>query len=99
MKNLIKEIKPYVNLYRDSKTGIAWVENGCTGNEHSCHPNIDTTGSVRGMKKLGYWDRNDVIIQTNGAKYNISKFAADDELDNIAAENCLCEKCRERKGL
>jgi hypothetical protein len=27
-KQLIKEVAPYINLYLDSKTGIALVENG-----------------------------------------------------------------------
>lgn len=56
-KRLIKEIKPYVKLFINNNTGIAWIENGSTGNSHSAHPNIDSSGSVEGMKKtriLGY---------------------------------------------
>lgn len=26
----IREIKPYVNLYRDTLNGIAWIEDGST---------------------------------------------------------------------
>ena len=27
-KTFIKEIEPYIELHRNEKTGIAWVENG-----------------------------------------------------------------------
>lgn len=27
------------------------------------HPSIHYTGSVRGMKKLGYWGKNDVCVR------------------------------------
>jgi hypothetical protein len=89
-KVLIKEIKPYVSLYRDSKTGIAWIENGSTGQGHSCHPNIDITGSVKGMKKLGYWKQDDRTVRSNGCIYNIDKLVVTDELDEITREYCRC---------
>ena len=31
MKQFIRQIEEHVNLYRDNKTGIAWVEDGRTG--------------------------------------------------------------------
>lgn len=94
MKRLIKTINENIKVYRDDKTGIAWIENGVTGNIHSCHPNIDATGSVSGMKKLGYWGKKDIIIKTNGFQYNISKKYISDELDEIAEKYCQCECCR-----
>jgi hypothetical protein len=96
-KRLIKEIEPYVNLYINPKTGITWVENGSTGNGHSCHPNIDSSGSVRGMKILGYWRQDDRTVRSNGCIYNIDKLVVTDELDEIAAEYCQCTKCKERR--
>lgn len=60
-KKLIKEIRPYVKLYRDTNNGIAWIEDGSTGLGISVHPNLDKSGSVTGMKKLGYWDKSDRI--------------------------------------
>jgi hypothetical protein len=99
MKRLIKEIRPYVELYIDDRTGLAWVENGSTGNGHSCHPNIDSSGSVYGMKKLGYWDKDDIVVTSNGFKHNISKFVCTDELDRIASEYCRCQKCLHRRFL
>lgn len=93
-KRMIKELAPYIELYRDEKTGITWVENGSTGNEHSAHPNIDASGSVRGMKELGYWDKDDVTVRCNGTIYNVSKKVVTDELDAVAAEYCQCEGCR-----
>jgi hypothetical protein len=98
MKRLIKEVKPNANLYIDDNTGIAWIEDGSTGMGHSVHPNIDITGSVRGMKDRGYWGKHDKIVRSHGWQYNISKFVISDELDNIVADYCQCECCKERRG-
>lgn len=57
MKQKLQDVRPYATLYRDDRTGIAWVENGSTGLGHSAHPNIHASGSVRGMKSLGYWSK------------------------------------------
>jgi len=89
-KTFVKEIAPYIELHKDQRTGIAWVENGSTGNAHSCHPNIDASGSVSGMKKLGYWRKTDRTIRCKGSIYNIDKCVIDDELDEIASKYCSC---------
>ncbi len=95
-KTFIKEIKPYIELHRDEKTGIAWVDNGSTGNEHSAHPSIDVTGSVRGMKKMGYWQEDDITVRCHGAIYNVSKMIISDEYDQIAKDHCRCIGCRRK---
>jgi hypothetical protein len=89
-KVLIKEIEPHIELYRDPGTGIAWVENGKTGGGHSAHPNIDVTGSVSGMKKLGYWAEDAKTVRSHGAIYNISRCSVTDPLDEIARQHCQC---------
>lgn len=86
----LQEIKPHVFLYRDSETGIAWVENGSTGLGHSAHPNIDASGSVSGMKKLGYWSKEDRTVRSHGYIYNIDLCITSDELDEIARQHCQC---------
>lgn len=43
-KKLIKEIRPYVKLYRDTNNGIAWIEDGSTGLGISVHPNLGGMG-------------------------------------------------------
>jgi hypothetical protein len=93
----IKTIAPYRELYRDPKTGIAWVENGSTGNGHSCHPNIHYTGSVRGMKKLGHWEKTDRIVRSHGYYHNIEMCVIDDELDQIACNYCQCGGVHRRR--
>lgn len=90
MRQLIKEIKTCVDLYMDTKTGIAWIENGNTGSRHSCHPNIDKTGSVAGMKKLGYWNKEDKTVKSHGFIYNIDNLVIGDELDEIVRHHCQC---------
>ena len=36
------------------------------------HPSIHFTGSVRGMKKLGYWQKDDVCVRIGQYIYNLS---------------------------
>lgn len=46
MREKIKGIRPYVIFYRDTKTGIAWVEDCISGTGCSLHPSIDAFGSI-----------------------------------------------------
>jgi hypothetical protein len=89
-RQLIKVVAPHMKLYRDDRTGIAWVENGTAGVSHSAHPNIGKTGSVRGMKDRGYWDANDRTVVVGDFIYNTSQFVASDQYDRIAAQHCEC---------
>jgi hypothetical protein len=88
MKQLIKEVAPYIKLYRDTRTGIAWVENGQVGIGHTCHPNIDKTGSIRGMKKL-YWGECRTV-RSHGFIYNIDRISVSDDYDELARQHCQC---------
>lgn len=99
-KQLISEIKPYVNLYRDDATGIAWVEDGSLGMRISVHANIDKSGSVKGMKKLGYWNEKDRTVKCGGYIYNIDSFVCDreDEKEIIVARHCDCQGCIDRRN-
>lgn len=99
MKQYIRKINEYVNLYRDSKTEIAWIEDGSTGLGYSCHPQIDRSGSVIGMKQRGYWDKIDRVVQSHGWKYNIDRFVVNtkNKLDMIVAKECMCQRCIERR--
>ena len=99
MKQFIREIEESLNLYRDDKNGIAWIEDGRTGLGISVHANISSTGSVSGMKKLGYWDKKDRTVRSHGWIYNIDRFVCDKntELVMIVAEECRCLGCLERK--
>lgn len=98
-KQFIREIKPHVTLYRDTLNGIAWIEDGSTGLTFSVHPNIDKSGSVIGMKNLGYWGKNDRIVETHGFKYNIDRFVCDEKeiFEKILAEECMCQGCIKRR--
>lgn len=97
MTTKVREIQEYVELHRDPKTGIAWVEDGRSGCGHSAHPNIDKTGSIRGMKKLGYWRQDARCIQSHGYIYNIDRLVITDKLDQLAADECRCQACIERR--
>lgn len=40
--------------------------------EKARHPSIHHTGSVRGMKKLGYWGKHDRCVRCGQYIYNLS---------------------------
>ena len=99
MKQFIRKIENQVNLYRDDKTGIAWIEDGRTGLGISTHANIDSSGSVSGMKSLGYWRKKDRTVRSHGWVYNIDSFVCDkdNKLEMIVADECRCQGCIERR--
>ncbi len=103
-KQFISSISKYQHLYRDDRTGIAWIEDGSSGCNISVHPNIYSGGSVRGMKNLGYWDKKDRTVRSNGFIYNIDHFITSwdknsnmYELEKIVADECRCQGCIERR--
>lgn len=89
-KILLKTLGEYQHLYRDPVTGIAWVEDGSTGNGHTAHPNIDASGSVAGMRKRGYWGKEDRVVRSHGFLHNIDICAIHDKYDQVAADHCQC---------
>ena len=99
MKQFIREIEKNVILYRDDKTGIAWIEDGKTGLGISVHSNIDISGNVSGMKARGYWEKKDRTVRSHGWIYNIDSFVCDkeNELEMIVANECRCQGCLERR--
>lgn len=99
MKKIIRQIGEYKNLYRDDKNGIAWIEDGSTGLGYSIHPNIDSSGSVTGMKKLGYWGKKDRTIRSHGFIYNIDKlsYCEKNRFEMIVLKECKCQACIERR--
>ena len=36
------------------------------------HPSIHHTGSIAGMKNLGYWGKNDICVRIGNYIYNLS---------------------------
>lgn len=84
------KLTQYQEVHQCNSTGIVWIEDGSTGVGHSCHPNIDATGSVRGMKKLGYWGEKDVCVRSHGFIYNVSRTIVTDPLDEIVLDLCAC---------
>lgn len=89
-KQLIAHLNAHANVYRDRKTGIAWVEDYRTGTGHTCHPSISETGSIRGMKQQGYWGKDDLIVKSHGFYHNIDRLVVSDDLDEIARQYCRC---------
>lgn len=92
MKLLIKTIRPHVALYRDTQTGLAWIEDGTAGLGHSCHPNISASGSLAGMVSRGYWSEAEArkAVRSHGFIYNILRTIVTGELDEIARKHCQC---------
>ncbi len=46
-----------------------------TEKERAMHPSIHVSGSVRGMKERGYWDKHDICVRCGNYIYNLSKYA------------------------
>jgi len=99
MKRHIRDIRKYAHLYRDDKSGLAWIADGSTGMGYSVHSNIDATGSVRGMKDRGYWGKDDRTVRSHGFIFDIDTFICDprNEFEVILAEECRCQGCIERR--
>ena len=38
------------------------------------HPSIHVSGSIRGMKKRGFWRKTDIIVRCGSYYYNLSIF-------------------------
>jgi len=89
-KVLVQEIRTRVKLYRDPKTGIVWIEDTNTGTGLSAHPHIDASGSILGMKKLGYWGKKDRTVRSHGWIYNIDRMAGCESADEKLVRN-MCE--------
>ena len=45
-----------------------------TQGEKESHPSIHYTGSVRGMKKLGYWRKDAECVRCGQYIYNLSEY-------------------------
>ena len=45
-----------------------------TPGEKYRHPSIHYTGSVSGMKKLGYWGKDDICVRCGQYIYNMSRY-------------------------
>lgn len=69
------------------------------GVSHSIHANIAAGGSTIGMKKLGYWQKEDRVVRSGGYKYNIDTLVSDEnpKYDKILKEECRCPACLERR--
>lgn len=94
-KILIKEIRPHVKLYRDPKTGIAWVEDGTAGVGYSAHPNIKAFSgwgsSGNPSQRVRAWAQGGRVVKSHGFLYNIdSVMGIENALDQVAAANCMC---------
>lgn len=62
---------------------ICTIWNESLGMEHCAHPNIDKTGSVKGMKSRGFWREEDKIYSKGGYHFNMSKVTFSDDLDRL----------------
>lgn len=96
--SLIAHVGDWQDVYRNTNTGIAFVQDGNTGMRHSCHANISSGGSIRGMKEMGYWGKKDRTVKCNGYIYNVDTYVVTDKLDAVAAEYCQCIGCQDRRA-
>ena len=93
----IRKLDDTTTLYRDNRTGIAFVRDSVRGCSWSVHPSISTSGSVNGMRKLGHWEKEDKVVRCHGAYINTSHVVIDNEYDEILARECMCQECIRRR--
>ncbi len=86
----IAQVRPYAVLERHVLKGIARIADGSSGTAASCHPNIDSSGSILGMRARGHWLRTDRIVTANGFHYNTSQLVLHSDDDRLAALACRC---------
>jgi len=100
MLKKIKKLDDGATLMRDDRTGIAAIHNGRDGINYTLHPSIDKTGSVRGMKKLGYWGKDDRVVRTGSYQYNIDHVVSteNEKYDKILKQECRCSACLMRRN-
>lgn len=108
MKHLVRTIERHsqIQLYRDTVSGIAWVEDELRGVRYPAHPSVQKEGgpfTVDDMKRKGYWRKDAKTVETDdGFVYNVDKLCLGDEYASVAiytevaVEACRCEACAER---
>jgi hypothetical protein len=91
-KKLVRAVGPTAKLFRDKKTGVAWVEDvqGNVTVTHAAHPRIEEPGRVSLMVKNGMWKKTDRVVKCGPAAYNIDVRACTTPLDYLAANACAC---------
>jgi hypothetical protein len=52
---------------------ISMVTDGSTGTATHSHAVIDASGSVKGMKNLGYWKKGDRVVKAWGSWFNLDQ--------------------------
>ena len=96
--SVIKKINDCQEIIRHNKTGIVFVDDGKTGCIHSHHAAIDSNGSVIGMKRRGFWGRNDFIkFNVVGMSVNISSSCCTSSFGLVTRILCNCPECRNDK--
>lgn len=101
-QKVVKKIDEETLIYRDERTGMAFAKK--RGENFSIHPNIHKSGSVKGMKKLGFWGKKDRVVRVGDFSYNTDIIVFDyadsklRELEEEIAKHCLCVGCISRKG-
>lgn len=62
---------------------VVTIDDHSIGCRMSAHPNIGQSGSVAGMKNMGYWRKNDVTVRQRNFIYNVSSVACTSIIDEL----------------
>jgi hypothetical protein len=91
-KILVQEVTTSLKLYRDERTGVAWVEDLEGNLVLTPHPFIGKGDSIRTMKLRGIWKRDCRTAASHGLIHNISwcRTDLDNPLDVLAMRACRC---------
>ena len=73
-KFLLQTIGANQQLYRDTMTGLAWIEDRSSGASYALHPCTASIASIRDLKKNGDWGLTDQCVRSRGFHYNIDRY-------------------------
>ena len=86
-------------VLRCRESGIAFT-NSADGDVHTVHPGVPVADGRQSLVRLGYWNKEDKVVNFEGVIYNRDKVAAFNRTDHLIWKHCRCggKHCRDLKG-
>jgi hypothetical protein len=90
-RTVLREVAPHMVLCRDSKNGVARIEDGHRGIRRTIHPNVHGSASIAALRRQG-WGEGGRIVRAHGFIYSLVSYLRDEdpEVDAILREECQC---------
>lgn len=86
-------------IYRNIKTGIAFVDDTEHGVIWSCHPMLSSDASIQMTRVNGIWKKEASIARNNGFIFNVDELDIVNPYNRLMLNYCECRGCRRRRKL